>query len=355
MQLAPTGADIITVAGTNGKGTCVEAIQALALADGCRVGSYTSPHLWRYNERIRVDGRPVDDARIVSAFERIEAARGADSLTYFEFGTLAALEIFASLELDLWVLEVGLGGRLDAVNVLDPDVAVVTSIGLDHQDYLGSDVHTIAREKLAIGRLGKPLFAGASVPIQTCEDARKAGVDVRSCAWPLDPVDCPSALVAENLQLACCALQTLDRLPADPAAVLRELRVPGRCERQVFDHHEEIFDVAHNADAIEHLVHFLGTLPAGPRVIAVFSALGDKPIEAMSAQLDQMVDGWCVFGLNDPRGLSAHDLQARIRSTKPVRGFDSFEQAFVAARETGHRIVVCGSFLTVSAGTSRHG
>lgn len=356
MELRAQVPKVLTVAGTNGKGTCVEAAQALALAAGKRVGSYTSPHLWRYNERIRIDGQSVTDARIVAAFERIEERRGAQSLTYFEFATLAAFEIFAQENLDLWILEVGLGGRLDAVNLIDADVAVVTSIGLDHQDWLGSDLEKIADEKLAIGRSGQHLFAGRSVPAAACQRARSVGVDVRSLAENrLETSDCPPALVRENLELACQALDALDMLPPAPGAILRTLQVPGRCERHVFAQHEEIYDVAHNADAIAHLLEFLGGLPAAGSTVAVFSALADKPIEEMSAMLDGAVDAWCLVGLNEPRGLTVGALQQRIRSEKPVHAFESFGGALEAARAMGRRIVVCGSFHTVSAGKPRHG
>ncbi len=346
----------MTVAGTNGKGTCVEAIQAMATAGGCRVGSYTSPHLWHYNERIRIDAKVVDDARIVAAFERIEVAREGDSLTYFEFGTLAAFEMFAEQPLDLWVLEVGLGGRLDAVNVVDADVAVVTSIGLDHQDWLGSDLLGIAGEKLAVGRPGKPLFAGNSVPQIALEQARQAGVQIQQIDSPrLADGDCPPALVRENLELACSALDALGLLPPNPGEVLRNLRVPGRCERHVYEQHEEIFDVAHNTDSMAHLARYLQSLPRVAPVIVVFSALGDKPIEEMTGILADAIDEWYVVGLDDPRGLSASALKARIGGAKPTALFDGFEAAMAAARGKGRRIVVCGSFLTVSAGNPRHG
>lgn len=349
-------ARVISVAGTNGKGTCVEAIQALALASGYRVGSYTSPHLWRYNERIRVDGRVLDDGEIVAAFERIEAAREGESLTYFEFGTLAACEIFARHDLDLWVLEVGLGGRLDAVNMVDSDAAVVTSIGLDHEDWLGSDLNGIAHEKLAIGRPEKPLLVGPGVPQLACDQARANGIDVRSLSTRFVSEDvCPPGLVQSNLELACAALQALNMLNTNPADVLPQLRVPGRCERHVEARHEVIYDVAHNLDAIEHLAAYLRDLPAQQPVIAVFSALADKPIEQISAMLDPLLDGWCLFGIDDTRGLSVEALQARVESSKPKHPCQSFDQAMDKARSLGRRIVVCGSFLTVSAGTTRHG
>ena len=356
MGLDRHSARVISVAGTNGKGTCVEAIQALALASGQRVGCYTSPHLWRYNERIRVNGVAVDDATIVAAFERIEAARDGESLTYFEFGTLAACEIFASNDLDLWVLEVGLGGRLDAVNMVDAHVAVVTSIGLDHAEWLGTDLNQIAREKLAIGRPGHPLLVGPGVPQAACEQAVEQGIDVRSMRTSyLADEACPAGLVRDNLELACGALQALNMLAAEPAQVLQDLRVPGRCERYVEGAIELIYDVAHNLDAIEHLASFLRTLPHQSPVIAVFSALADKPIEQMSAMLDPLLDGWCLFGLDDQRGLAVESLQARLSSAKPVYACQSFDEAMNKARSQGRRIVVCGSFLTVSAGSARHG
>ena len=353
-------ARILTIGGTNGKGSCAAAAEALARSAGWRVGCYTSPHLSRYNERIRLHGEPVDDALIVQAFERIEAARQDVSLSYFEFGTLAAFCAFEAAGLDLWVLEVGLGGRLDAVNVLDADVAVVTSVGLDHADWLGTDLLGIAREKLAIGRAGRPLLLGPQMPEGTDDLARSIGARTLrlgpALAHPLlAGFAAPAGLLKDNLSLALLALEALNMLPEAGriASVLADLRVPGRCERITRSDGEDIYDVAHNVDAVSHLAAWLDQLPPVRSTAIVFAALADKPIEAMSDILDPRTQHWYIAPLPDPRGLGAEALRARMRVHKPVTIASSVEQACEAARVNAQRVVVCGSFLTV--GAARHG
>ncbi len=348
-------ARIVTVAGTNGKGSCVEALQALALAGGRQVGCYSSPHLWRYNERIRINGHSVGDAEIISAFEQVEAARADVSLSYFEYGTLAALCLFARQTLDLWVLEVGLGGRLDAVNLLDADVAVVTSVGLDHAEYLGSDLAGIAREKLAIGRPGRPLLLGRDLPREAVEDARRAGRQVKmldETALPaaLGSIRWPPGLVTDNLQLAVLALQSLQALPDWPATrrALEQLTLPGRCELRRLEDSELILDVAHNREAAHHLAEYLRTLPPRRPTTMVFAALGDKPVEDMTAELDPLADQWLLVPLDSERALSPAQLAGRLRVSGPVRCCASMAEALDQVRGSRGRGVVWGSFLTVA-------
>lgn len=369
LGLRPDQAPVLSIAGTNGKGSCARAAEALALAAGRRVGCYTSPHLWRYNERIRINGQAVDDAALVAAFERIELARGEVSLSYFEFGTLAALCLFEQAELELWILEVGLGGRLDAVNVWDADVAVVTSVGLDHQEWLGSELDQIGREKAAIARPGKPLLLGRAVPASARQVGHELGAQLiglgqewsfelkqgriipdRAAAW-CDGIQVPANLVVDNLLLAGLALEALGLLP-DPQTsqqVLGQLRVPGRCERRLVGQREEIIDVAHNLDAVAHLAAYLRSLPACDSTTIIFAALADKPIEQMSATLDPWATAWIIVPLSGPRALPVDALASRMCSSKPITRADSVAAALVAARNTAQRIVVCGSFLSVAA------
>ncbi len=359
---------VFTIAGTNGKGSCARASEVLALAAGRRVGCYTSPHLWRYNERIRVNGAAVPDSEILAAFQRVDAVRGELPLTYFEFGTLAAFCVFAAAGADLWVLEVGLGGRLDAVNLIDADVAVVTSVGLDHQAWLGEDREQIAGEKIAVARPGRPLLLGPGLPPGATRQARESGALVRvlgqdiqfdcrgkvshSSTTPcLDGLTVAEGMVGENLALAVLAVQALGALPdADRMrATLAGLRLPGRCERRSFGDREEIYDVAHNLEAVEHLRQYVLSLPVLGRTVLIFAALDDKPIEEMSAALDTLADEWLLVPLEGPRALSVQKLRDRIRSSKPVQCAESMQEALALGRARAYRLVICGSFHTVAA------
>src|SRR5689334_14959058 len=247
---------VITVGGTNGKGSTVAFLEAMLRADGKRVGAYTSPHLLRYNERVRIDGIDADDATLIEAFDRIETARGDIALTYFEYGTLAALMLFASTKLDVALLEVGLGGRLDAVNIIDADVAIVTTVDIDHQDWLGNDRDSIGREKAGIFRAGRPAIIGDSnAPRGLLEAAEHVGADVR-IAWrdfsmrtmchgwhwrsgdsdlalPFPALEAPCQ--TENAAAAIAALYALrDRLGWDVRAIARgvaDARIGARVQR----------------------------------------------------------------------------------------------------------------------------
>ena len=353
-------ARVVSIAGTNGKGSCAAALEALTRAGGQRVGCFTSPHLWRYNERIRIDGRCVDDAEIIRAFERIDQARGDVSLSYFEFGTLAALWLFAQARLDLWILEVGLGGRLDAVNLIDADLAIVTSVGLDHAEYLGTDLEQIAAEKLAIGRRDRKLLAGDTVPSEAMERARGQGMHVvplRDLRSQARAVPVPPGLLASNVQLAWLAAKELDMLPPAAAmhAALAELRLPGRCERRQWQGLELILDVAHNREAAAHLAEYLRNLPPSRHTCLIFAALADKPVEEMSAELDALADQWLLVPLSDARALSPGELDRRLRGRAPRKACASVSEALQWARRNSQRAVVWGSFLTVAQAGAEHG
>ena len=336
-------APVLTVAGTNGKGSSVAYAEAVLQAAGYRTGCYSSPHLQVYNERIRMDGVMVDDAPLCAAFERIEGVRGDVPLTYFEYGTLAALCLFAEARLDALVLEVGLGGRLDAVNLIDADVALITSIALDHQDWLGNDLEAIGAEKAGVMRPGRPaVFSGRGIPESLRVHARKigarllvAGEDYRvergAEAWELvvgearrRALPLPAMRGARQIDNAAgvlVALESLrDRLPLDQRAVrtgLLAARLPGRFEVRPGEP-TWILDVAHNPEAAAVLGGMLGDYFHRGRTIAICGMLGDKDAAGIAQALAGRFDAWYLVDLADqPRGLPADELARRIR---PVIG-----------------------------------
>jgi dihydrofolate synthase/folylpolyglutamate synthase len=370
---------VITVGGTNGKGSCVALLEAMLRAGGHRVGTFTSPHLLDYRERIRVDGQWVSEASLMAAFERIADALGGDSLTFFEFNTLAALLVFETAAPDAIVLEVGLGGRLDAVNVVDPDVAVVVSVGLDHMEFLGPDIDSIAREKAGIFRRGRPAVCGMPVPPRSLlEVAGAVGADLRvrgrdfegmeqgeglwsyaDAAGRLERLPAPAlagAVQVGNAATAVAALRALGpRLRLDRAAVergLRDVRLPGRFQR-VPDGRgfEWVLDVAHNPAAAAVLAASLRRHPVPGRTLAVCGMLADKDVVAVLAELRDSCDGWFAASTDGPRGLSDAALArlaegARVEMVQGGGVPDAMRMAAAAAR-AGDRIVVFGSFHTV--------
>lgn len=379
---------VIVVGGTNGKGsTCAYLESILALA-GYRVGCYTSPHLFSYNERIRIDRRPATDEALCAAFSRVEAARrraGNVALTYFEFGTLAAWEAFAEANVEVAVLEVGLGGRLDAVNVYDPDVAVVTSIDLDHIDWLGPTRERIAFEKSGIFRPGRPALCADPAPPQTLIDhAASLGAELhlvgrdfgfsrnpenrhewrwwcragsellkRSLAYP----GSRGGAQLYNASVALAALQKLaDRLPVPMQAIRRgliETELPGRF--QVLPGRPAIIlDVAHNPHAVRTLADNLGDMGFFDRTYAVVGMLADKDAAGALAPLKGKVDFWHVTALEGPRGASAERLEQVIAENDlggEVSRFATPDAAMRAARgraAESDRILAFGSFYTVA-------
>ncbi|MBX3726368.1 MAG: bifunctional folylpolyglutamate synthase/dihydrofolate synthase [Xanthomonadales bacterium] len=370
------GTRVITVGGTNGKGSTVAFVEAAATAAGMRVGCYTSPHLHRYNERVRIAGVEVGDAALVEAFERVERAREGVPLTYFEAGTLAAFLVMAQADLDLAVLEVGLGGRLDAVNLIDAEVAVVTTVALDHQDWLGDTRAAIAREKAGIARPGRALVIGerdAEPALLAAAAALGAGVRWlgRDHDWLPGPppvwqaggrrVALPGRLplVApvqwDNAASALAALHALDPAIDLQAAAggLAGAALPGRLQRAGGDR-RVILDVAHNPQAATALAHWLADQP-GP-TDAVFSGLLDKDLPGVIAPLRSHVRTWHLAGLADdsPRGLPVEALALRVAGLLPagrVHRHADVAAAVAAARALAgpdDRIVVFGSFLTVA-------
>lgn len=378
MRLSRPAPTCITVGGTNGKGSTVAMLDAILRATGRVVGTYTSPHLLSYNERVRIDGECVDDAELIAAFRRVEAAREATTLTYFEAGTLAAFAVFEAREVDVAVLEVGMGGRLDAVNVVDADAAIVTTIDLDHQEFLGPDRNAIGREKAGIFRSGRPAISGDRSPPQSLlahasaigADLQRAGVDFGVHDAPggwtwwhrdgasidLPRPSLPGAFQFDNAAAAVAALHALRHtLPVSPSAIaagLASARCPGRLQR-VGETPEVVVDVAHNPQAARELALWLAAQPAR-RTVAVFAALGDKDYAGIVAPLRGAIDAWFVAGLRDdsPRGLEAASTAARMAALGiAATACDGVAQALAAAREVAGpagRVLAFGSFHTVA-------
>lgn len=382
LRIGRPGRFVITVAGTNGKGSTVAFIEAIARAAGWKVGAFTSPHLQRYNERVRVDGGDIDDATLIAAFERIETARAEIPLTYFEFGALAALMVFEAAGLDLAILEVGLGGRLDAVNIIDADVAVITTVDIDHQNYLGTDRETIGGEKAGILRAGRPAVLGEiDPPSSVLKRAYEIGapairghsdylIECTLSGWrwrepgleldlPLPALDAPAQL--DNAGAAIAALRAL---PADlPAQAfvdgVRDARLRGRLQK-IATAPEVVLDVGHNPQAIGQISAWLAAQPRPTR--AVFSALADKEVEAMVRILDGQISHWHVSGLADAgaRGQDVDALAARVASAtaKPVQRHATVAAALESARAAcaaDERVLVFGSFHTVAEAMNADG
>jgi len=375
------GAAVLTVAGTNGKGSSVAFAEAIALAAGYRAGCYTSPHLVHYNERIRIDGQAVADEVICEAFDRIDRARGDVPLTYFEFGTLAALVIFAEARLDLVVLEVGLGGRLDAVNLIDPEVGLITSIALDHQDWLGEDLEAIGFEKAGILRPGRPaVFSGREMPQSIRRHADDigaalsvAGQDYRirqgTGGWDLLTADqvrvalplpgMRGSIQIENAAGVLVALSHLSgALPVDQQAVrtgLLAARLPGRFEVRP-GQPTWVLDVAHNPQAAGVLSDMLADFFTRGRRIAVCGMLDDKDAAGVAGMLASRFEAWYLVDLSDePRGRSAEDLGLAVSplltGVAVHVGSALAETLAMVAIDAGPEdlVVVFGSFLTAGA------
>ncbi len=370
---------VIIVGGTNGKGSVCAFIEAILTQAGYRTGLYTSPHVVRYNERVRVEGREASDEALVAAFERVEAARGSTSLTYFEFGTLAAACIFADAGLDAVIFEVGLGGRLDAVNVFDPDCAVVVSVDMDHMEYLGTTRESIGREKAGIFRTGRPAIYGeANPPVTVTEHAQITGARLllqgvdfgferttqqwrywgpRSVRGSLPHPALRGPHQIANAATAIAALDELkDRLPVHMQALRTGLVTASPIGRfQVLPGRPAIvLDVSHNPHAARALAQNLRAHVKFQRTIAVFAMLADKDAHGVVDAVRSQIDEWYVGALTGSRGSSAEALANEIRRvepSKPLHLFDSVAAAYAAARRAAgddDRIVVFGSFHTVA-------
>ena len=372
---------VVTVAGTNGKGSTSAMIEAIYRRAGYRTGLYASPHLRRYNERVRVDGAEAGDGALAGAFARVEAARARTPLTYFEFGTLAALALFAEANLDVLVLEVGLGGRLDAVNVVDADVAVVTTIDIDHAEFLGDTREAIGREKAGIFRHDRIAVCGDPEPPRSLvayaarigaplwllgRDYRYAGEGLQ---WRYEGpggarygLPYPALRGSYQLQNAATALAAIDalagRLHVAGGAVregLVHVALPGRL--QVLPGVPAVVvDVAHNPQAARSLAQAVGAIGSARRTLAVFSMLKDKDIEAVARALAPRIDAWYVAPLPGPRGADVSRLRSALAAAgvaeNAIHDHPHVASAFAHARRDAgdaDRIVAFGSFLTAAA------
>jgi dihydrofolate synthase/folylpolyglutamate synthase len=365
-------APVITVGGTNGKGSTCALLDAMLRSGGYRTALYTSPHLVSYNERVRIAGEEASDAALAESFAAVESARGDTPLTYFEYGTLGALWLFARARVDIAVLEVGLGGRLDAVNVVDADCAVLTSVGIDHVDYLGPDRESIGREKAGIFRAGRPAVIAEPQPPQSVLGAagvhlllgRDFGYTDERTQWSYwGPSSSTSgkrgglahpalrgAMQLRNASAAICALDCLhERLPLamqDVRRGLAEVTLPGRF--QVLPGRPQvILDVAHNPQAAQVLADNLANSGYAPETIAVCGMLHDKDIDGVLRMLAPRITRWHMASLSGPRGASAQELERRVKGAECFASpAAAFEAALSRANEDD-KIVVFGSFLTV--------
>jgi len=386
LDLKPPPYKVVTVGGTNGKGSCVAILESIYWHAGYSVGAFTSPHLWRFNERIRVNGSDADDAELVALFEIIDSTLGGITLSYFESSTVAALLHFARKRVDVAVLEVGMGGRLDASNAVDTDCALVVSVDLDHREWLGDDRETIGREKAGIMRRGKPaVIADRDPPKSLVAYAAAEGAlpkiigrdfDFRRApgGWrraegrgsnegrvlPLPPFGGDEQL---GNAAACAAVadSLASELPVSDDALaegIRQAYLRGRFERATLEGVEWIFDVAHNPAAAAIFAASLARLPRAPRTLAVFAAMRDKDLAGVIAPLASSVDTWFVTQADAERGARGEEL----REVLAAGGARSIEVAIEvasdvaaataaarAAAQSGTRVIVFGSFVTVGA------
>ena len=371
------GTKIVTVAGTNGKGTTCAMIEAIMRQAGLRVGVYSSPHMLKYNERVRIDGLDASDEALIEAFCAIDAARGDISLTFFEYATLAGLYLFKLAGLDLVLLEVGLGGRLDATNIIDADIAVITAIDIDHQEYLGDTRELVGREKAGIMRAGRPVVIGdPDLPASVVDYAESIGAKMlrvdqefsyqaSETDWCFKAAE-PSHLSLSGLPLpslplanAATALAVVQQLMRQQfeteqarlaiATGLKEAKLTGRLE-VVSEQPKIILDVAHNPHAASYLADRLRAYE-GRRIFALCGMLKDKDCRAVLSLLDDQVHAWYLADLNCERSAKAQELLSYLGGDKAAYGFASVAQAYQALKpEIGQSdvVIVFGSFYTVA-------
>ncbi len=369
----------ITVAGTNGKGSSIAYLESIYTTQGYRVGAYTSPHILKYNERIKIDGKPVSDDEICEAFARIESVRGHTSLSYFEFGTLAALDIFHRAGVDVQLLEVGLGGRLDAVNIIDPDVALITSISIDHIEWLGGTREAIGREKAGIFRAAIPAITGDPEPpqslIQSAAERRAVlyrigqdfGYKKQSTGWDWFFADRQILKLPEpglkgehqyrNASSVILAVtQMAETLPVTEESIkqgLKSVHLAGRF--QLIDGEIPVLlDVGHNPQAVRTLADYVTAVFPGRRIHAVFSMMKDKDIAGVLEIMNLVVYDWFFAPLVNPRAASEAVMREIFSQSSVANvsfGFNSFNEAFSAAKKQsreGDLLLVFGSFFLVS-------
>lgn len=358
---------VFTVAGTNGKGTTCKTLETLLIAAGYRVGVFSSPHLVRYTERVRIQGEELPETEHTASFADIDQGRGETSLTYFEFGALSAIWLFKRAKLDVVILEVGLGGRLDATNIVDADVAVITSIALDHTDWLGPDRESIGREKAGVFRSGKPAVVGEpEMPQSIAEVADTLGAQLlkRGRDWayhtddqgwtfsdasgaltglPIPQVPLPNAATA-LAALRASSLRVDEQIIRDH---LSKAILPGRFQI-IAENPTVILDVAHNPHAASYLASRLHALPKSGSVLAVVGMLHDKDIAGTLENLSPEVDRWFCAPLSGPRGATAAELTAHLSDAEAFSDVPSAWRAALAQATQQDIVLVCGSFHTVA-------
>jgi dihydrofolate synthase/folylpolyglutamate synthase len=371
---------VITVAGTNGKGSCVALLSAILGAQGYRVGAYTSPHLNQYHERIAIGDSYVDDASLCQAFAAVDQARGETSLTYFEFGTLAALLIFQQQAVDVAVLEVGLGGRLDAVNIIDADIAIVSSIAIDHEAWLGNDREVIGREKAGIFRANRPAIIGdlnpptsllayaaqiGALPVSREKefrliDAEQAwtwqGLAANGEVMTYQNLPYPAVLI-DNAATVLQAVQYID-LPVSEWAIrqgLSAVSVAGRCQHIQLGGIEVVLDVAHNPASVQALRDHLDARPVAGRTECLFAVMADKDIAEIIRIIQPCFAHWSLAPLLEneraahPEQLQTVLLEQGIRQVTLASSFSESVNNALSRLSTGDRLVIFGSFFTVAA------
>ena len=374
MGIDLSSSKVITVAGTNGKGSTTAMLDSILRSANYRTGVYTSPHFLRYNERIQLLGELASDDQICASFSYIEQARGEVSLTYFEFGTLAALHIFALAKLDYVILEVGLGGRLDAVNIIDADLAILTSVALDHTDWLGDTLEQIGYEKAGVFRAGKPAVCGLRTPPVSVVDHAAAidaellrrgvefdlthqgdlwswhGIDVLGEALSYD------GLPRTNLPLenAPSVIQALSLIAPKVGLIeikmgLKRAQMMGRMQRSTLGAAPMLLDVAHNEEAARYLALRLQDLQIVGKLRLILGMLKDKDRAAVVEQLGALAPEWHLVSLQGPRASSASELQEFVNG--PLSSYDSVKAALESLQHqvsADDLVLVCGSFLTVT-------
>lgn len=372
---------VITIAGTNGKGSSVAMLESILRTAGYRTATYTSPHLLQYNERICMDGKTCDDKTICEAFDRIDNARDDISLTYFEFATLAAVDIFSRSNIDIAILEVGMGGRLDAVNLFDTDIALITPISLDHTAWLGTNREAIGFEKAGIIRRGKPVVCSEITPPKSLTSystslqsptylaGSEFNIAINKDQWhwsnshiQLQNLPFPALMGAYQLQNAAAVLQVISLLNYQGYAISEEaiksglatVQLAGRFQ-QIHGDITTILDVTHNQQGAENLAKLLVEIPCHGQTFAVLSMLKDKDVAAVASILKPVIDAWYVAGLEGCRGMTSETLVAQLSNIideDRIRPFstviEAYDQAMITAKK-GDRVIVFGSFHTVEA------
>ena len=374
MGIDLSSSKVITIAGTNGKGSTTCMLDSILRAANYRTGVYTSPHFLRYNERIQLFGELASDQQISDAFSYIEQTRGEISLTYFEFGTLAALQIFSQAELDYVILEVGLGGRLDAVNIIDADLAILTSVALDHTDWLGDTLEQIGYEKAGVFRSGKPAICGLATPPESVVDHAGAigaellrrgvefdlshqgdqwswhGVDAQGEAISYDELPRPSLPLANAPSVIQALALIAPKVGLNEIKLgLKRAQMMGRMQRSNIGAAPMILDVAHNEEAARYLAMRLQDLQISGKMHLILGMLKDKDRAAVIEQLAALKPCWHLVSLQGPRASSATELQAFVN--QPLSSYDSVRDALESVEHqvsADDLVVVCGSFLTVT-------